>query len=141
MAPPFPMRDVPWPWDMHWRLSQLVQQSVVVLQKLRGPRAESLVRTLKAGGATTVYVHCDYEPDNPLPYLCDVIVCASQYLVDFYRRNGADRVYCIPDPAEFWCERHDITARPLLPGKVHLCWYGHMAVSYTHLTLPTTPYV
>ena len=33
----------------------------------------------------------------------------------------------------------DPVALALGPLKIH--WYGLMSVSYTHLTLPTTPYV
>ena len=99
-APPLPYRDVPWSPSADRLLARAMRGGVVVFQKMHGPRTERVVRELAGAGVTTVYIQCDFELENTIPALCDVVVCPSQEMADQLLAQGARRVECIPDPAE-----------------------------------------
>lgn len=125
MSPPVVMRDIPWAASEHQRLCRLMSGQVVVIQKLTGPRIDHLVRSLRASGATTIYIQCDYFPDDPTPMLCDVVVCPSTFLADFYASQSTARVVRIDDPVENWCPREVIAAEQAFDGRsLRLCWIG-----------------
>jgi glycosyltransferase involved in cell wall biosynthesis len=125
-APPFALMDAPWPPDRQGAVARLVAGEIVVFQKLRGPNAAALADHLR-GRSATVFVHGDYEPDNPVVLRCDAFVGSSQRLTDFWRERGAANSHYIPDPAEWWCERSEIDGGPQQPGVVRLAWMGHRA--------------
>jgi glycosyltransferase involved in cell wall biosynthesis len=125
--PPFALMDAPWPPDRQDEVARLVAGEIVVLQKLRGPNAEALADRLRTAGTPTVFVHGDYEPDNPVVLKCDAFVGSSRRLTDFWRERGAANAHYIPDPAEWWCERSEIDGGPREPGVVRLAWMGHRA--------------
>lgn len=125
--PPFPLMDAPWPQGRQEQVARLVAGEIVVFQKLRGPNAVALAERLRAAGSATVFVHGDYEPDNPVVVRCDTFVGSSRRLADFWRARGAADVHYIPDPAEWWCERSEIDGAPREPGVVRLAWMGHRA--------------
>jgi hypothetical protein len=83
------------------------------------------VRFLRGTGACTVYVQSDYDPANAVPFLCDAVVCSSEYLANFYRTHGAANVSYIPDPAEFWRKPDEGTATRPVERNLALCWIGH----------------
>ncbi|HKM53826.1 MAG TPA: hypothetical protein VJY33_10480, partial [Isosphaeraceae bacterium] len=100
-SPPLPYRDVPWSPSADRLLARAMRGGVVVFQKMHGPRTERVVRELAGAGVTTVYIQCDFEPENTIPALCDVVVCPSQEMAEQLLAQGARRVECIHDPAEF----------------------------------------
>ena len=125
-APRFALMDAPWPPDRQQEVARLVDGEIVVFQKLRGPNAEALADRLR-GRAATVFVHGDYEPENPVVLKCDAFIGSSRRLTDFWRERGAGNAHYIPDPAEWWCERSAIDGAPREPGVVRLAWMGHRA--------------
>lgn len=125
-APPYSLMDAPWSPDRQDEVARLVSGEIVVFQKLRGPNAEALANRLR-GRAATVFVHGDYEPQNPVVMKCDAFVGSSQRLTDFWRARGAVNANYIPDPAEWWCEKTDIGLEPHKPEIVQLAWMGHRA--------------
>lgn len=125
-APPFALMDAPWPIGQQDAVARLVAGEIVVFQKLRGPNAVGLADRVR-GQSATVFVHGDYEPDNPIVLRCDAFVGSSQRLTDFWRERGAANAHYIPDPAEWWCERSEIDGSPQQPGVVRLAWMGHRA--------------
>ena len=125
VAPPFPVKDVPWPVEAHGAAARVLGAHVVVFQKLGGRRAEALRDALAAAGAATVYVHCDDEPANELPLRCDAIVCSSRHLARCYEDRGAHTVTTIPDPAEAWIEPEAVNGTPKHPGRLRLVWIGY----------------
>jgi glycosyltransferase involved in cell wall biosynthesis len=124
--PPFALMDAPWPTDRQEEVARLVAGEIVVFQKLRGPNAEALADRLR-GRAATVFVHGDYEPENPVVLKCDAFIGSSRRLTHFWRERGAANGHYIPDPAEWWCERSEIDGGPREPGVVRLAWMGHRA--------------
>jgi hypothetical protein len=116
--------DVPWEDREHGKVAKLVGSGIVVFQKVAGPRAEHLIRVLHEAGATTVFVQGDYYPDVRAPFLCDVIVCDSTKLMEFYRDGGAENLVYIPDTADFSCSRSEIARRPPRVKGLRICWHG-----------------
>lgn len=125
LAPPFPVKDVPWPPELDDRLARALHGRVVVFQKLGGPRSEAFQAALEAAGVRTVYVHSDLEPENELPLRCDVVVCSSRWLADRYGERGARSVVTIPDPAEAWIDSASIDGAPRRPGRLRVAWVGY----------------
>jgi glycosyltransferase involved in cell wall biosynthesis len=124
--PPFARMDAPWPPDRQNEVRRLVAGEIVVFQKLRGPNAEALAEGLR-GRAATVFVHGDYEPENPVVLKCDAFIGSSLRLTEFWRERGAENAHYIPDAVEWWCERSEIDGVPREPGIVRLAWMGHRA--------------
>jgi len=125
LAPPFPVKDVPWPAELDEPLARALADRVVVFQKLGGPRSEDFRRALHRAGAATVYVHSDLEPENELPLECDVVVCSSRWLGAWYGERGARHAVVIPDPAEAWREPARIDGEPRRPGSLRVAWVGY----------------
>jgi Glycosyl transferases group 1 len=122
-APPLPYRDVPWSPSADRLLARAMRGGVVVFQKMHGPRTERVVRELAGAGVTTVYIQCDFEPENRIPSLCDVVVCPSQEMAGQILAQGALRVECIHDPAEI------VWPSPVPPRRawrgLKVCWVGN----------------
>ncbi|RYX81792.1 glycosyltransferase [bacterium] len=128
LAPPFWLKELPWKSSEEIALTELCGTDIVVLQKLRGEAAQSLARALRKSGSITVYIDCDYRPENKVAFECDVVVCPSETLANFYRENGASEVMCVCDPAEFWSEPEEISKRYTnnsSQDKLKLCWVGN----------------
>ncbi len=125
--PPFALMDAPWPAEHQDEVARLVAGEIVVFQKLRGPNAQALAGRLRAAGSATVFVHGDYEPDNPVVLRCDAFVGSSRLLAEFWRERGAANAHYIPDPVEWWCDRSEIDGAPRERGFVRLAWMGHRA--------------
>ncbi len=122
-SPPLPHRDVPWSPAADRLLAGAMRGGVVVFQKMLGPRTERVVRELAGAGVSTVYIQCDFEPENTIPPLCDVVVCPSRELAEELLAQGARRVVCIPDPAEIvWPS--PAPARLERRG-LKVCWVGN----------------
>lgn len=121
-APPFPIKDVPWEPPVHELAARLVGGEIVVLDRLKGPRAEALVSELVRRGTPVVFAASDWEPTNPLPTLCTAIVCSSRLLAEHWTGLGYDAVV-IPEPADFWVAP-ETASRPR-SGPIRLCWIGH----------------
>ena len=124
LAPSRLVPDIPWEDKEHWKVAKLVGSGIVVLQKIGGPRTEHLIRVLRETGATTVYVPSDSYPVIHAPFLCDVIVCDSKKVIEFYRKGGAENLIYIPDPLDFWCKRSEIARRPPRARGLRICWHG-----------------
>ena len=128
-APPLPYRDVPWSPSARRLLASAAQGGIVVFQKMLGPATEQLVTELASAGVTTVYIQCDLEPENRIPTLCDLVVCPSREMADRLLAQGAQRVECIPDPAEM------VWPAPVPTRKVRralrICWLGHAVNFHT----------
>lgn len=125
LAPPFPVKDVPWPRELDESVAGMLRGRVAVFQKLGGPRSDAFRDALARAGVGTVYVHSDLEPENELPLRCDAVVCPSRWLAERYRDRGAARVATIPDPAEAWRAPAEITGEPRRPGRLRVVWVGH----------------
>ncbi|MDX6478399.1 MAG: hypothetical protein QOG29_986 [Gaiellaceae bacterium] len=120
--PPFPIKDAPWEPPVHELVARLVGGETVVLDRLKGPRAEALVRELVRRGTPVVFAASDWEPTNTLPTFCTAIVCSSRLLAEHWTALGHDAVV-IPEPADFWIPP-GAASRPG-PGPIRLCWTGH----------------
>lgn len=74
---------------------------IVVIQKLDGPEVVRLIDHCNQLGAVTVYVECDWRPDQPAKYRCSHIVCPARYLQRALQSSGSKApVHYIPDPIE-----------------------------------------
>jgi hypothetical protein len=124
LAPSRLIPDVPWNAARDRELAELVGSDIVVVQKMAGPRTEQLLHVLRESGATTVYVQGDFYPDVRAPFLCDVIVCDSRKLMDFYREGGAKHLAYIPDTLDFLAKRSEIARRSSRERELKICWHG-----------------
>lgn len=125
VAPPFPFKDVPWPGELDRAIASALVGRVVVFQKIGGSRSEAFQGELATAGIRTVYVHSDLEPANELPLRCDVVICSSRWLADWYRRRGHTHVVTIPDAAEAWRDPSEITGEARPSGRLRVAWIGY----------------
>jgi glycosyltransferase involved in cell wall biosynthesis len=125
LAPPFPIKDVPWPPELDELVAGSLAGRVVVFQKLGGPRSEAFRAALARARAATVYVQSDLEPENELPFACDLVVCSSRWLAGWYRERGVRHAVTIPDPAEAWRDAARIDGEPRRAGSIRVAWVGY----------------
>lgn len=123
LRPPVWLSGCPWPASLVHEFAAASAGSVVVMQKLVGLEFASLPGLVRGSGGATLYVHCDLDPENPLPFLCDSIVVPSTALTDWYRDRGAANVRIIPDPSEFAWPR--LPAREPRWSGLTIGWVGH----------------
>jgi hypothetical protein len=100
LAPPHYLASEPWTSVERDLLASASRGAIVVLQKMFGPTMAALPHLIREAGGKTVFVHCDYEPDNEIPMACDVVVTPSTALAAEYVARGCRQVVVIPDPAE-----------------------------------------
>jgi hypothetical protein len=100
LAPPVCLDSDAWTSVECALLGNASRGAIVVLQKLIGPNMAKLPALVREAGGQTVFVHCDYEPENDIPMACDVVVTPSEALAAEYRARGCRQVVVIPDPAE-----------------------------------------
>ena len=91
---------IPWREGILETVASIVNTRIVVFQKLDNElRAAKLISHLRRRGIVTIFVECDYRPDNHIPEMCDCVVVPSKFLFDFYSSQGL-RCVQIPDPIE-----------------------------------------
>ena len=123
LAPPVWLYGESWDGALCKKLAEGATGSIVVMQKLIGQEFAQLPRLIRAAGGKTVYVHCDYDPDNLIPFDCDAVVVTSRVLADWYIGHGHGVVKIIEDPNEFAWEAPAPTREQTT--RLIIGWIGH----------------
>jgi glycosyltransferase involved in cell wall biosynthesis len=103
-------------------LADFVSNGIVVLQKIKGSHASNFIREINKREIQSIYISCDYEPENSIPLECSYVVSPVKALVDYYSQRGKQAIY-IPDPVECTVDRSELVSNND-PSILKLVWVG-----------------
>ncbi len=123
LAPPFWLNDIPWTDDMFEEFAELASGNIVIMQKMFGERFESLTRQFRSSGGTIIFVHCDLDEENRIPFLCNTVIVPSRKLGEWYKSRGCADIRVIDDPVEhIWDTPSEVSNKS---NSLTIGWIGH----------------
>jgi hypothetical protein len=103
-----------------------LQNTVSIIQKLRGPNTDKLISWLKDCGSRVIYVNCDMEVENKSWIKADLVLATSQILCDYHRSFSLQPVQLISEPYEY--SSYPIYSDNLnqtQDSRVRVVWFGY----------------
>jgi len=100
LDPPFWIDTVPWTAEMYDEFVEISKGQIVILQKMFGEKFINLVKKIRSKGGVVIFVHCDLDEENKVPFFCNTLIVPSKKLAEWYRIKGLNDIRIINDPIE-----------------------------------------
>lgn len=99
-APPIWIDVVPWTNEMYDEFVVITEGQIVIMQKMFGDKFINLVKKIRSKGGVVIFVHCDLDEENKVPFFCNTLIVPSKKLAEWYRKRGVNDIRIINDPIE-----------------------------------------
>ena len=100
LAPPFWIDIVPWTTKMYDDFVEISKGQIVIMQKMFGDKFVDLAKKIRNKGGVVIFVHCDLDEQNKVPFFCNTLIVPSTKLAEWYKKRGLKNVRIINDPIE-----------------------------------------
>jgi len=123
LAPPFWLDTMPWTDEMYDEFAEITKGQIVVFQKMFGEKFIYLAQKIRDNNGIVIFVNCDLDEDNKVPFFCNTLVVPSTNLANWYKSRGLKDVRIIDDPIE------NLWDNPRCHGEnsnfLNIGWVGH----------------
>ncbi|MFO1019583.1 MAG: glycosyltransferase [Planctomycetales bacterium] len=122
--------DLPWHDPVPLAESTLFAAGdVVILETVRGPRAQAFAQTLRKRSVKVCFSECDLYPESEIVNHVDQLICTSEYLAKKYRECHLQvPTAVIPDAVEELLTEVELAERvPDRTKHLKLAWIGQGA--------------